>query len=309
MTPDAENQGPLNDITSMDIDPIIKGWDYKPGEVAARWITDQGGHSRIQMRVALGLLQMEPDGRPDGQRPNGFDSLLDYHEHRLTRHFQENKTTDGFSISPKESEELRQESYTYYLRYLCLFRLEEYERAVRDTARNLRVLDLMLHHTEQEEDRLSMEQYRPYIMMMNARAKASLALQDENRSLAAEVLAKTIEDIRNFYFQMEKEFEGLEGESLVESSEELVVLEEMLHGLEDESPESSIPDSFEEILHDEPVLDEEPRQLPTSVLDGLKEELKQAVDQEDFGKAASLRDRIQALEKVVNHRRPGGVHG
>ena len=34
------------------------------------------------MRIDLGLLQMELDGRPDGQRPHGFESLLDYYEAR-----------------------------------------------------------------------------------------------------------------------------------------------------------------------------------------------------------------------------------
>ena len=38
---------------------------------------------RIQVRLDLGILQMCVDGRPDGHRPNGFDSLLEYHDSRL----------------------------------------------------------------------------------------------------------------------------------------------------------------------------------------------------------------------------------
>ena len=32
------------------------------------------------MRIDLGLIQMELAGRPDGQRPDGFESLLDCYE-------------------------------------------------------------------------------------------------------------------------------------------------------------------------------------------------------------------------------------
>ena len=32
----------------------------------------------IQVRVDLGMLQMEIDGRPDGQRPHGFATYFDY---------------------------------------------------------------------------------------------------------------------------------------------------------------------------------------------------------------------------------------
>ncbi len=294
------------DINSQDLEPVIRGWNYVPGEVSTRWVTDSRGQRKIQMRVALGILQMEPDGRPDGERPHGMESFLEYQEDRLRTHHEAHHTTDGFSISPEECEELRQESYIFYLRYLCLFRLEDYERAARDTARNLRVLDMMLHHTEKEDDRLSMEQYRPYIIMMNGRALASQALEKGRREEAAQVLERTSETIRNFYFQMEREFEGLEGEALVESSDELIVLDEMLKSLREET--NDIHEIAEEIPHEEPVLEEEDQSLPTSVIDSLKDEMNQAVKEEDYSRAASIRDRIRALEKVI-HKHHGGVHG
>ena len=309
---DRSERGP-EDTVSKDLEPILEDWEYKPGEVTARWIIDTQGRSMLQMRVALGVLQMHPDGRPDGHKPNGFVSLLEYHEQRLQDHFDRNKTTDGFSITPEESEELRQEASSYYLRYLCFFKLEEFERAARDTSRNLRVLDLMMHHTETDEDRLSLEQYRPYIMMMNARARASMALKMENQNEAAQLLEDTIGGIKSFYSQMEKEFEGLEAEGLIESSEELVVLEEMLRAIRGDKGErdSGRPVErapFPELHVEEPVLEEDSSDLPNSVVDSLKEEMRVAVEEEDYGKAASLRDRIKALEKVI-HRHHGGHHG
>ena len=61
-----------------DITPILAGWDYDHDELQVRIVAGDDGREKIQMRVDLGLLQMEIDGRPDGQRPAGFESLLDH---------------------------------------------------------------------------------------------------------------------------------------------------------------------------------------------------------------------------------------
>ena len=37
------------------------------------------------MRIDLGLLQMEINGRPDGQRPQGSESLLDWQESNASK--------------------------------------------------------------------------------------------------------------------------------------------------------------------------------------------------------------------------------
>ncbi|HEY2159205.1 MAG TPA: hypothetical protein VGH33_26495, partial [Isosphaeraceae bacterium] len=65
---------------SKDITPILDGWDYDTDELQVRIIQGLDGADKIQMRVDLGLIQMELAGRPDGVRPFGFDSLLDYHK-------------------------------------------------------------------------------------------------------------------------------------------------------------------------------------------------------------------------------------
>ena len=56
-----------------DIGPILSKWKHKPGEVAVRCIAGRDGRPKIQMRLDLGLLQMEQDGRPDGRRPHGCE--------------------------------------------------------------------------------------------------------------------------------------------------------------------------------------------------------------------------------------------
>ena len=64
---------------SKDIVPLLKGWDYEPGTINVRKINGLDGRQKLQMRLDLGLLQMELTGRPDGAKPHGFDSLLEYY--------------------------------------------------------------------------------------------------------------------------------------------------------------------------------------------------------------------------------------
>ncbi len=294
----------------LDLSRILDGWEYKHGEVNTRRIQSHEGQTLIQMRVAMGVLQMQEDGRPDGMRPHGFDSYLEFFEHELKKYYSAHVKVDGFHLTGDDCDELRQEAHLFYLRYLCFFRLEDYARAARDTARNLRVLDLMMHYAEEEEDRLSMQQYRPYIMMMNARARSSLAMKTANLVEAVRILEEASEGIKNFYRAMENEFEGLEADALIESSEELTVLSELINTVNEESTQSAKPMAVSEqpIPMNNPEVEEEEQTLPTSVIDGLKQELQQAVDAEEYVKAASLRDRIRAMEKVV-HKHHGGVHG
>ena len=70
---------------SQDISFLVQGWDYDPNEVTVRKITGLDGREKIQMRLDLGILQMETEGRPDGRRPFGRESLLEYHLERRAR--------------------------------------------------------------------------------------------------------------------------------------------------------------------------------------------------------------------------------
>ena len=73
-------------LSNKDITFILKGWDYEPGTINVRKVHGTDGAPKLQMRMPLGLLQMEITGRPDGQRPHGHESLLDYFETQLKEH-------------------------------------------------------------------------------------------------------------------------------------------------------------------------------------------------------------------------------
>ena len=157
-----------------DVRAVLDEWEFEPGTINVRKIQGDDGEPKIQMRPDLGLLQMELNGRPDGRRPFGCDSLLDYYETQLSDFKVKNGSDLGFILNDKDCQSLREEAVMYYHRYLSLFVLEEFGGVIRDTSRNLRVLDMCSQFAENEQDRLILEQYRPYITMMNTRAKASV---------------------------------------------------------------------------------------------------------------------------------------
>src|SRR5262249_28280276 len=63
---------------AQDIDAAMQGWEFKPGVVQARLVQADNGRQVIQMRVDLGVLQIETKGRPDGARPHGHATYLEY---------------------------------------------------------------------------------------------------------------------------------------------------------------------------------------------------------------------------------------
>jgi hypothetical protein len=156
-------------LSNKDIGPVLRGWEYEAGTINVRKISGADGRPKLQMRLDLGLLQMEMTGRPDGRRPFGCESLLEHYESRLADHEKRTGSDLGFTLTGGECRGLREEAVMYYQRYLSLFVLEEFPGVVRDTARNLRVLDLCSKFAVDEDDKLVLEQYRPYLTMMNAR--------------------------------------------------------------------------------------------------------------------------------------------
>src|SRR5687767_4205782 len=190
---------------SKDILPLLKGWDYEPGTINVRKISGLDGAPKLQMRLDLGLLQMEMTGRPDGVRPHGCESLLDYFETQLKDHRTRNGTELGFHLTSSQCQSLREEAVMYYHRYLSLFVLEEFPGVVRDTARNLRVLDLCGKFAVNEQDRLVLEQYRPYITMMNVRAQASILYKEKRFTAALEAVNDGLARIKEFFVRFGQE--------------------------------------------------------------------------------------------------------
>lgn len=246
-------------MASKDVSPILSDWPYSPDRITARKIVGRDSTIKIQLRVELGVLQMDPIGRPDGRRPHGTESLLHYHEARLDRHVIRNGTRLGFYLRPDECRELREEAALYYQRYLALFVLEDYEGVDRDTARNLRVVDLCSRFALEERDRRMLEQFRPYLLMMNSRARAQTALNDENLRRAREILDDGLASIRSYY-ESAGHAEGYT------QSNEVAILSEIRAKIV--------------------------RRLPRDPVDDLRRRLETALEAERYEDAAHLRDEL-----------------
>ncbi len=148
----------------------------------------------------------------------------------------------------------------YYHRYLSLFVLEDFPGVVRDTDRNLRVLDLCGRYAVDEQDRLVLEQYRPYITMMNTRAAASILFKDRRYADALKLIKRGIASIREF-------FERFGQLKAMNQSNEVRVLKRFAREIR--------------------------KRMPVDPLARLKADLDKAIKAERYEDAAKLRDQIQ----------------
>lgn len=248
----------------FDISHLLDQWEYQPGKVTVRRFRGKDGRERIQLRVDLGVLQMYAEGRPDGKRPFGHESLLEHHAARLKRHLEEHP--DGaadFVLSAEECSKLQQEAIQYHHRYICLFQIEDFPAVLRDTERNTAAFDFVTRYAETEDMAWSVEQFRPQLTMMHTRARALIALREDRHPEAVAHIEAGLEALRNFYRSNNRN-------DLLDSSGEI-------HSLET-------------------WLDEVRTHQPLSERDKLLLELNDAVTREDYEKAARVRDTLRGLD-------------
>jgi hypothetical protein len=208
-------------------------------------------------------------GRPDGLHPHGCESVLAYYEQQLINHRQKFGSEDGFDLDESACEQLRAEGVMYYHRYLAEFILEDYESVERDTRRNIRVMDFCSRHAREDSDRFFLEQYRPYVLMMCARARALLAFQKNRPKAALAAIREGIEGIKDF-------FKRFGPEHSISESSELAILRAMAKEIEGRIPEDPISK--------------------------LRKDLAKAVKEERYEDAASLRDQLRTIRQTG----PGG---
>jgi len=249
---------------NFDISHILDKWEYHPGQVVVRKFMGKDGQEKIQLRVDLGLLQMNAQGRPDGKRPFGATSLYEHQLARLAQHKAKNDDSDaGFTLSPEEIAKIQLEVLQYHHRYICLLQLEDYEGVVRDTNRNLQVFDFVEEHTDADELIWSLQQFRPQVLMVQTRAKATLRLAKDDFAGAMSEIETGIEKIREFYQKYART-------DLLEQSAEIQSLQ---HWLEDVTTKR-----------------------PLSKREKLEMDLNEAVRREDYEKAAEVRDQLRNLK-------------
>lgn len=242
---------------NLDLNTLLEGWPHEPGQIRVRRIRGIDGKEKIQLRIDLGLIQMEVEGRPDGVRPKGAASLLEWHRQQAQAAETEG---DPYVLTADDCAELQQESVQYYHRYLALFQLEDFKGVIRDTQYNLDLFDFVSKYADHEEVAWSFEQFRPYVLMMNTRAKASMELESGH---IAEAIA-IIEQCRNTILQFLRQ-----RPEPAETSPEVQFLGEWLEELRSKRP--------------------------LSKLEMMQREMEEAIAAEAYERAAELRDAIRAV--------------
>jgi hypothetical protein len=262
---------------SKDISNILQEWKFEP-EKPVRIIQGDDGRSKIQLRVDLGLLQMEMDGRPDGLRPEGCESWLDYFERRQREHDEARPDGPPFKLSQEDCGRLMQEGVQYYHRYLSFWHLDMFELCSRDTQRNLRLFAFARAFAPNDELKIQFDQWRPYVLMMHTRALANPLLTQRAFGEAIRMIESGIEGIRDFLEEYQQSHRA-------EECVELVSLERWR----------------EEILSREAAA---AAARPKSAAQLLRQRLQQAVAAEEFEEAARLRDEIRRLEEIPDEAKP-----
>jgi hypothetical protein len=135
-------------------------------------------------------------------------------------------------------------------------------RTARDTDHNLSLFSLVEKYGDNDEERRELLQYKPDVLRMNAIARAMISLHKEMKSAAEDILTSAIcaiegmGDIDTPAFQFER----------VRSLNYLKATLKQIHEKKD------------------------------SPIEALKSELQTAIDEEDYERAASLRDRMREFD-------------
>jgi hypothetical protein len=188
----------------QNIDHIFRDWPYDPQGVSVRRQKGKDGREVLQMRLDMGLLQLETTGRPDGSKPFGKATAWEFLHERVQAEGKE------YVLNEEECAEADREFVQFYHRRICWLALREFENAVRDADHTLNLMDICRDHSPDQEWMLSHEQYRPFVLFHRAQAASLSALEAHGPEEAIEKLNEGLERIRSTYqeFEAEEEFDS-----------------------------------------------------------------------------------------------------
>jgi hypothetical protein len=242
-------------VVNQDIDFILENWQYKPGVAQARLVQAHDGRQVIQLRIDLGALQLETTGRPDGAMPHGHATYFDYLQEQARLSL---KAERNFALSEEHCQEADREFLQFYHRRMCWLALRQYARAIRDADHTLAFMDFVKRHAPSEEYLHAHEQYRGFVLFQRTQAAGALQVENNTPEEAINEIRLGLERIREFFVAYERE-EEMEEDGMVRH-----------------------------LRHVEAKLREQYHIDAT-----LEEQLQQAIDDEDYERAAHLRDALK----------------
>jgi len=260
-------------MVSKDITPILANWRPSADGVAARKIIGEDGVELLQLRIEMGLLQMYLDGRPDGEQPEGYETVLAYYQSRCR------ESGGSFDLDEETRAQLDREIMQFYHRRIALLAVGSaaqargeigeaiacYRRAVRDANHNLRVMDFIRKYCDDEEYVEGHERHRPFVLWHR-----TLALAQEH--LLRHEVEEAIETIKAGQAAILKAYEARGQGEQADQDASLAAMREL----------------------------EQQVRRHHGVTKTLREQLEEAVANEEFERAAQLRDQIRARQQRLD---------
>ena len=186
---------------NQDIDGMLRDWPFEPGVVNARLVRARDGREVLQMRIEIGILQMETEKRPDGEMPGGAESYLDYLIGESI------SQPEDFHLTSEQCLEVDREFVQYYHRRICWLALRKFDRAVEDADHTLGLMDFALDHSADEQWLLAHEQYRPFVIFHRTQAAALGSLEQPGPERAVEQISSGLRRIRRLFQEADGEDE------------------------------------------------------------------------------------------------------
>lgn len=243
----------------------------------------------LQVRIDCGLLQMQIQGRPDGTRPHGCRTYLEYLEGRPHPSI----AADGPDEKQREQSrriwlDLDREMTQFYHRRIGLLAVareaqrkknvdlsKRYYRGVfRDANYTLRAMDFIADNCDDEETVDMHERFRPFILWHRTIASTQQRVLDKDFDEAIEQIKHGRSEIAGVYKE---------------------------HGL------------GKWLRHDPAITElkalEKKIRRRHGIKATLKEQLQQALSVENYEKAADVRDQLRAKGRFTPPDQPVGPDG
>ena len=247
-----------------DIDEALHGWpfDPEPGEVVlVREVRARDGRSVLQTRVELGIMQMEVEGRPDGVRPHSFPTFLDYLRHRAsTRSSAQGGGKSPWSMSVEHCAEADREFVQFYHRRVAWFALQRYDKTLQDAEHSIALMDFVRKYAPDPEYISTHERFRGLVLLHKTQATAAMALERRKPEESIDAIREGIDKLNEHQQAVATDTDDTPNDAYIE---QLRVLER------------EIRNNY-------------------AVNKTLREQLDEAVAEEDYELAARIRDQIRA---------------
>lgn len=196
------------------IDRILRDWPFDAESANVRVVKGEDGRKVLQMRIDLGLLQLETEGRPDGLRPQGFESYYDYLVGEAVH------LGEDFVLSEEQCVEADREFVQYYHRRNCWLRLRKFREAIGDADHTLELMDFCRDHSPDDAWTVSHEQYRPYVLFQRTQADALAELEEKGPHAAVGAIERGLDRIKSVFAEHDAE-EHFEEDEMVARLREL----------------------------------------------------------------------------------------